>query len=380
MNSLRFLFDRQVRYFGAAVVLVLATFMPVLASAAQITERSIALSSSTKSATGVVYEIEFTADSALDEGAVVIDFCSNSPLIGQTCTPPTGLSLTAATVSAGWTKAAASTASKLVLEGDIEADVNTVTVTGVTNPSAAGSMYARILTYAVPATAAAYTAATPGAYTDDGSVAISITEGIGVSGAVLESLVFCVANKTIAANCAGIDAEEDAPIVALGEDMGEGEPTVLQANQLYTGSVFAQLSTNAAGGAIVNLKSSASCGGLVRAGTNVCDIAPAGSAGTVDATTNSGKFGLTVADATDVGASAFGLLDRLGSYSATNYTLNFVDATEGISSPYGDPLLGTNNVPASNKQVEITFGVAANNSTPAGLYSADLSLIATGKF
>jgi hypothetical protein len=60
--------------------------------------------------------------------------------------------------------------------------------------------------------------------------------------------------------------------------------------------------------------------------------------------------------------------------------MNFVDGTTGVTSTYGDSLLDTANLPVNNKNVQITFGASVSNLTPAGLYSADLSLIATGKF
>jgi hypothetical protein len=55
------------------------------------------------------------------------------------------------------------------------------------------------------------------------------------------------------------------------------------------------------------------------------------------------------------------------------------DAT-GVTSTYGDPILDTAGAPVNNMGMPLTFGASAANDTAAGLYSADLSLIATGKF
>lgn len=60
--------------------------------------------------------------------------------------------------------------------------------------------------------------------------------------------------------------------------------------------------------------------------------------------------------------------------------MRYVDANDGVTSPFGDRFLETAEAPANNKNMALTFGVAASNNTPAGNYSADLSLIAVGTF
>ncbi|MGH7218550.1 MAG: hypothetical protein ACREGE_03870, partial [Candidatus Microsaccharimonas sp.] len=68
-------------------------------------------------------------------------------------------------------------------------------------------------------------------------------------------------------------------------------------------------------------------------------------------------------------------------YSDSIFKLNFVSGNaSGVTGPYGDPVLDTAGAPANNKNAQITFGASIANDTPAGLYSADFSLIATGKF
>src|ERR1700744_3273566 len=96
--------------FGSLLALVLATLVPGLASAAQLTERSIALSSSSPDVSGASYEVKFTpaTSGAL---AFLIDFCSNSSLPDDACTAPAGLVVKSATSSsAGQTAVAATTA------------------------------------------------------------------------------------------------------------------------------------------------------------------------------------------------------------------------------------------------------------------------------
>ncbi len=377
MISLDKMFDSRVRSACAAVLLMLVAVMPALVSAAQVTERSIALSSSSAGATGVTYQVNFTAVGGA--GAFVVDFCSNSPVIGQSCTAPTGFTAAAAaSTTSGFTDVTGGT-NKVVVAGTINAeDEVSVALTGITNPAAAGPLYARVVTYDTDAHADAYTSTNLGTGNiDDGGVAISITPTIAVSAAVLETMTFCIAKNTIDENC-DLTGNE-APTLRLGETVGDD---VVLTTNVSTGQIHTQISTNAATGAIVSLKSNATnCGGLLRAGApTACDILPALA---TDIANGEAKFGVKTATATDTGTGATGAFQPYSGsgYNASTFALNFVDGNAtGITSTYGDPFLDTNNAPVNNKNMALTFGAAVSNNTPAGLYSADLSLIATGKF
>lgn len=379
MNSIKS-YKRQIGRFAAAATVLFAMFVPALASAAQVTERSIALSSSSASATNVTYTVNFK--SVVAAGAFVVDFCSDSPVLRQTCTAPTGMVATAAaSTTSGFTSVTGST-SKIEVTGTIGANTNiSVDVTGITNPSTAGPLYARIVTYANATDAAGYTSANPdavGAHKDDGGVAMSITSTIGVSGAVLENMTFCVAGGPI--STAGCGGTLSAPTLNLGETVGTTK--ALTASAVSTGDIYTQLSTNAASGAIVSLKSGVTCGGMKRVETASCDIAPALKTGI---TFGQAKFGVlaTADSSTDSSLGATGALQTVSGsgYNASTYTLNWVAGNlSGVASTYGDPFLDTNSLPANNKNMKLTFGASVSNTTPAGLYSANLSLIATGKF
>lgn len=387
MNSLRLL-DKRAGYFAAALALVAAVIVPVLVSAAQLTERSIELSSSSKAATGVQYTVNFTVEN--DAGAFVVDFCSNSPVIGQDCTAPAGFSASAATsATAGFTDVSALAGNTVVVTGAIDAAADndiTVALSGITNPTNAGPLYARIVTYATDTEADKYISndingtandATP---IDQGSVAVSITDTVGVSGAVLESMLFCVAGQTISADCD--TTGNTAPTIQLGETVGD--TIALVPTAVSQGSIFTQISTNASSGAVISLKSNAvGCGGLIRAGApTACDILPA-TAGSINQ--GEAKFGVKTTAATDTPAvtGATGALQPVtgSGYSNTDFFLGYETGdASGITSTYGDPFLDTAGAPANNKNMQLTFGASVSNDTPAGLYSTDLRLIATGKF
>jgi len=365
----------------AAFAMLLSIVVPTLAMAAQVTERSIELSSSSADADNVTYTVNFTP--AANAGAFVIDFCSDSPLIEAACATPGGFSVAGAeSATSGFTGVSDLDVNTLRVTGTITQNTPvSVELTGINNPTAAGSLYARIVTYLDESSADDYTSTVLGANdVDSGSVAISINNTIGVSGAVLESMTFCAAKVSITANCANADTPGNAPVLRLGETVGS--VIALVPGTLSTGSIYTQISTNALGGAVISLKSGATnCGGLVRAGAPTsCDITPALQTGVAG---GQAKFGVLATAEADTGTNPTGTFQTvpLSGYNGTTYALNYADQNaSGVTSTYGDPFLNTAGAPANNKNMKLTFGVSVNNATPAGLYSADLGLIATGKF
>jgi len=395
MTSLKSV-NRRVGSLFAVAALVLATItpglVPAFASAAQLTERSVELSSSSKEATDVEYKVSFTAKAAA--GAVVLNFCQNTPLIGAACTAPSGFSVATATVDplSSFTKStgAAASANTAVIVGEITTSgVTSVTLRGVSNPSEAGPLYVRIVTYTdvdaetdAEDAANTYTAAAePGeGSVDQGSAAASITDTVSVSAAVLESMTFCVsADEIDGPNCTLANEEElSAPVLKLGKKTGD--IVALDSSSVSEGNLYSQISTNAANGAVVNLKSATTCGGLKRLEASGCDIEPAQGGGI---TAGEAKFGVKVSAGTDLaGNLSQGAYQAAGTYDDSVFQLNYndTDGSTGVTSTYGDPILNTNSAPVNNKNVVLTFGASAANNTPAGLYSTDLSLIATGKF
>lgn len=382
MNILKVVKERSA-YFIAAAVLTVAVIVPGLVSAAQVTERSIGLSSSSANADNVTYQAKFTVPaSSAGGGAFGIVFCNNSPDTQVTCVAPTDFSTAnAASTTAGFTTVTKPTANSVVVAGTIAASAQiVVNIDGIHNPSASGPLYARIGTYATAGAADTDVALEGDNAVDKGGVAISITPTIGVSGAVLESMTFCVANQVITANCGDASANGHAPVLALGEPVGSTK--ALDPDHLSTGTLYTQISTNAASGAVIYLKSSTECGGLKRVGATVCDIAPA-----LTSTFAPGvaKFGVKTGTASGTGTAPNGTIQpAVGSiYDNTGYKFNFIagnNPTSGVTSPMGDLFLDTAGAPANNQNMDLTFGASVTNSTPAGNYSTSLSMIATGKF
>lgn len=376
MNILKVVREKSA-YLIAAAVLTVALVVPGIVSAAQVTERSVALSSSSADASNVTYQVNFTVpSSSAGGGAFGVIFCSNSPDTATTCAAPAGMVTTgASSTTSGFTTVTTPTVNSVVVTGTIAASANiSVSIDGIHNPTAAGALYARIATYVDAAAATADTAGTAGV--DNGGVAISITPTIGVSAAVLESLTFCVANQTITANCGDAATAGHAPVLVLGETVGSTK--ALTTGAVSTGTLYTQISTNAATGAVINLKSATDCGGLKRAGATICDIAPALTSTFV---AGDAKFGVKTGTSAGVGAGANGIIQAAGVYSNSGYAFNYIaNDSSGVTSPMGDLFLDTNSLPVNNQMMDLTFGASVSNSTPAGSYSTSLSMIATGKF
>ena len=358
------------------VATIVPSFAPAIASAAQITARSVELSSSSVSAATVSYKFNFTADNTTAQ-ALVVEFCSNTPLVGEACTAPgNGFDVaTSGNVTAGGTKSATTwTANRAFVTIAVANGTNSFTVTGVTNPSVASTLYARVVTYDTIAHAAAYSSTALGTgAVDNGSVAFAITNTVAVSGAVLEALTFCVSGTDLTgADCA---TGYTAPVLTLGKDVGGGV-IALDPSELSTGNVYTKISTNAVSGAVVSLKSSAACGGLALYGTGACNIAAAGNAGTFAA--NAAKFGVKLTLPVDNATNGTIALDS--DYDTSDYRLNYTTPGTGVTSTYGDPIYTTSGGSANNLNTMLTFGASATNATPAGKYSTNISLIATGTF
>jgi hypothetical protein len=376
------LYMRQARLLSVLLSILLITLITGWLShalAAQVTQTYIEPSSSSAGSTHVNYDVNFSAVGAA--GAFVIDFCSNSPVVGQPCEEPSGMSVNAAsTTSTGFSIGTVIDENTLVITGSmLPSSQVSVQIEGITNPEDVGTIYARIITYDTQQNAANYEPQTIGSgVVDTGSVAMAITGTIGVSGVVLESMIFCVSSANISANCGDVSS----PILILGEEMGD--VIALTPGVISEGNLFVQISTNASNGAVVRLKSSAvDCGGLIRAGEpDKCYILPAQNLG-INLSSNDAKFGVMTSEATDAASDSSGTLQPVSGsgYNNSTYTLNYTAGNiSGVTSLYGDPFLDTNDQPANNKNMRLTFGASINNSTPAGTYSADIGLIAVGKF
>jgi hypothetical protein len=354
-------------YGVAAIMLTAAVTVPNLlvgqVYAAQLLDRSIQMSSSQFSATGVQYQVNFTTSAAMQ--SLVIDFCSNTPLAGASCTAPTNLNVSSAATSSGtWSVGTGSTSQiRLTNSGSQSAGPQSITVTGLVNPSTVDTFYARIYTFANASYGTYSNAASPGNYVDNGSVALSTTENIEISAAVLETLTFCVSKAAPTSGCGGTTS----PSLSLGT----GTPAALSTSLIDSDTGYFQLSTNASGDTFVRL-----AGTTLTSGSN--DINPIGGATFQTITAGTENFGLSLGAPVGVSPSA-GTVSAVAPYNGNAASDQYGFDDTAVGGTYGDVIASANG-PVGNMNVPLIFAATIGNTTPAGLYTTSLNLIATSAY
>lgn len=349
--------------------------------AATVTSRSITLSDSTVSATGVNYSVQFTPPSAAQ--SFIIEFCGDSPIIGASCdqssSTTTGVPGFAAANATFTNVSGLSNWSYLKSQWRLRFTRNSgsaisagstvrFVIGNVTNMQVARTFYARIYTYSDTAYggASAYASATnPGNYADVGGFAMSTANSIVISARVMESLLFCVSGMAPGTNCSG----STPPDVTLGH----GINSLLDSGQVDSATTYAQVSTNAQSGASVTMKSGTTCAGLSSDGGSTCAIAAqnsGSSSGTIGA--GSGLFGAGVTGAGGISPTA--KYDGAGGKS--NYDSS---SSSGVKSTYGDTIAAATG-PVDGAVVSVTFSASASPTTPAGSYATNIQLTVTGVY
>ncbi len=287
------------------------------------------------------------------------------------------------------------------------------TVVGVTNCT----FYARIYTYADNAWGTYVSPTSAGNTVDYGGLALSTSTVISITARVQESLTFCVtaANPTTwlavgsgAPNdCSAAEVAAAPPTLTLGH----GAPTkILDNTQADTASIWSQLSTNATNGAVINLvNSNVTCGGLSADNGTTCAI-PAVNGGSatptatnaIEATAGTAAFGMFASLSTAATGGGVGAITPNAPYYTVGHAKQVVPADPDTWYGMDTATAQVNgNTPATTPgNVKTTFGsiVASTASptyhinnryifaataaltTPAGIYAANLSMIATGTF
>ncbi len=357
--------------------------------------RQITISSSQVSATSVSYRVAFLPASDYNIQGIIVDFCegADTPIIGDTnCDIPTGFSVGTPTVNfspgntgytnlgngdGAWTSTSLNSGRTLKLENngtngvpvdDGNATRYHFTLTTATNPSATGTFYARIITYTSDTgDIDSYTASTPGSTDaqDYGGIALSTANRINITARVQETLIFCISEANPGNGCTGTSV----PALTLGHGPNE----ILDDTATDTDFAYMQASTNAQSGLSIRMKNSNTCGGLSRNGGTTCDIAAAG------ATSDPITAGVTALFGMVVGNTGFTPVAPYDDNVTPEYGMDNATANNQVTSTYGSQIATTAG-PVSNTETTLTFAATATVTTPAGLYSADMTVIATGTF
>ena len=400
-----------------------------------IQSRSVTMSSTSNAAAtpSTIYSFSFqTAATTNYVQSLVIDFCALDPIIGNTCTLPTGFSTSAVTLSTavpnfpaqqtGLTWAAGSatsvdsnrsvqiTSTGTAAGGGLPSGTTfTFALGGIQNPtttcSGAGfpcTFYARIMDFNTQAGAAAWVTAcgTNGNCTtgvqDAGGIALSTVNTVTVTAKVQEQLSFCLGTTAPPADLTAATAQTacsniSGTTVTLGNTQG-----VLSTSGPYV-DVTTQyiVGTNAAHSAVVALQ-----GNTLKSGG--VSIPAMGSTQTLDSPTTS-QFGLCTYVGTGSNLSFSGSPGETNGAAGAYDNTNCAAANVTQSSTYGSTggLSGTN-IPKFGLNTTATTTAAgdplaaeapgsastgilcmvANVSTTqqAGIYTTTLSMVATGTY
>ncbi|HLZ14832.1 MAG TPA: hypothetical protein VKQ34_02460 [Candidatus Saccharimonadales bacterium] len=328
-------------------------------------------------ASNVEYQVAFTTASTNNIGGVVIDFCSNDPIIGDSCTAPGGFSVNKSTNTLGTqvgitglsidttnsttnTLIMTRTASSISSGTAVTIPIGNGTTTGFTNPNTVGSFYARIYTYDTVAHAQAHSPNSPTNYVDYGGIALSTVAIINITAKVQETLSFCVYPH---AGTCGTD-----PSFTIGHTVGTA--TVIDSSVVDTAQDDFSISTNASNGVVVRMK-----GDTLKSGSNTI---PAAGTSAVTFVGGTAKFGFRVSTSgTNITATA-----PYNGGTGTQYGLDVTASNSpntNVTSTFGGQF-ATLSGPTNNSVSTLEFAATASNTTPAGTYTAAEQLIATGTF
>lgn len=225
---------QMVRIFTVFLFAVCPLLFPRQAHALPLTSRSVIIGNSAPSAT-TTHNFGFTLSSVSIVGSIELEYCSNSPITGDSCTAPAGFSTTSAVLQSqtgetGFIINPASSANRIVLSRPptpAAAIPVTYNFSNITNQNAPNStVYVRIATYA--------SNDATGPRTDEGAVAFATVSNISVAGYVPPYLTFCT-GVTVALNCSSTN----------GSFLNFGELSSSQAR--YLSSQFS-VATNDPGG------------------------------------------------------------------------------------------------------------------------------------
>jgi len=348
----------------------------------QVTSRSIEMSSSAPSATGTSYAVSFTTATTSTVAGIVVDFCSNDPIISDACTAPTGFTVGTPTVSGQsanistlTTAASANTGRTLELTGTgasvSASSVVSFTLTTATNPSAANTtFYARIFTFATTGAVTTWASTADGSsvtgVVDAGGIALSTTVALTVTAKVQEQLTFCIYTG---ANCAA-----GGTAVALGDTHG-----VLSSSGPYVDkTTHYDVATNASSGVAIRVQ-----GGTLTAGS----FTIAGIASPTTSALGTSQFGMctyessgtAITPVTNYNTNCSSTTQTAGTGSTGGVgTSNFYFPTATTSSTYGDVIANATAGASSTGIVAFLGNISLTQQ--AGIYTTALKFIATGTF
>jgi hypothetical protein len=343
-----------IRSLNIILVLCLVSnfFSPLIgqSSADELTNRSVTISNPTPSV-AATHTFQLRLASAVPIGSIVFQYCSNSPLITDSCTAPLGLSLSGAVLSqqagnVGFViDTIDSTASRLVISRpltSVNQVANIYTFSNIVNPSADNATtYVRISTYA--------STQGTGSIIDNGSVAFATSSSFAVGAYIPPFLSVCV-GVTVTVNC--------SQATGFGLDFGDlSSQTTRSVTSQYSAS------TNDPSGLSVYL-----LGTTMTSGNNLIpQMSPQPSQ------VGTSEFGINLRQNTNPAVGA----DPTGggtAFPTSNYnTPNVFAFTPGAE-------IANSTIPTSYTLTTVSYIVNVSSTQPPGVYNTTLTYLVSVQF
>jgi len=395
---------------GTAGMMVFAAQMLIASGAqayTQMQSRAIVMTSDQSGTLvigqGVTYTITFQPNTAAAIGTIIVDFCVEDPIPGDTCTNPSGLNLTLSGLGptggglSGWTGIHMIGSHNSTIGWDTTGSAQTpsgatvsMSITGVTNPTATGTFYGRILTYAATGVGetGAYTSTAIGTPIDAGGTALAITVGITITAKVQEQLTFCVWTGASCGtgNTINLGAASNGDwILSSGNIYGDDNTQFkITTNALHNvnvqafGNVLTSGTNYIEASGVSGMTSSATYYQAV-AGTpqyGFCVGTPSGQTNTTvnpiyDGNTSTTNGCTTTPSFSGTGSTAYnGILGTAEDFGFDISNLNPAGSGESIFTM----------VAGSNLGGRITFIADISTTTTPGVYTSTMMFVATGTF
>jgi hypothetical protein len=369
---------RLILLFLAAIIMLPALLLiwSGQGNAAQITIRSLSISSAVPADTGVIYSYSFTLPSNTNVQSMQFQACTTAIGGVAGCTAPAGLNINQGSQQGtnGFTSTTAfsrdatggggcAPANNVLCikrtQATAETGAKTIAWNTQTNPSTANSaFYIRMTTYSDAAWATAV---------DAGTVASAVVQSLTVAANVAEILQFCIGNTTITDDVTTPGADCSA-ITGTSVNIGTLDPSQVNISPWSTDggnstNGIAMLRTNAANGATVAYRAIPATSGSNHLGTlrlngAACSASSGigtGSGGTPPAASGPYTDGCidaagTTQNAFTSGIEQFGMtISGVNCRSTTSYTCAYTSGTNNLQQQ-------TNYIGGSNST---TFGATA---------------------
>ena len=345
-----------------SLTLLLVGLMPQISSAS--IELANRYDDMTNSGTGSVatHTVGFTfTNTSTSVGSISIQFCSNSPEVGASCTVPSGLDLNnipaspTQTGQIGFIASANNSTGTILLSrsvacvpGSAAANCSgslstTFAFTNIINPTSTGTDYLRLQTFT--------STNGSGSNVESGGIAIAITPQFNVTTEVPPYLTFCNGVSIPNMDCSQVN----------GDQLNFGNFSTRSTSAATSQFLVA---TNAANGYSVTLS-----GTTMTSGNNVISQ-------------------LTVPTSSQVGSSQFGL-NLVGNSNPSEGSGPAGPGTGSVSSNYsqsnrflfnsGDTI-ATSGAPSDFTRYTVSYLVNVNSAQPEGVYSTTISYICLANF